>query len=145
MKYIKKYEQTFDNPRLQDLKDLLSHLIKVFNELGYDNKNYFDNAKYEIQFSNITKIKDQHTFNLEGEFSITKIFLAIKMRIGSLNDNLIKFIPKYFKTINGLELYNENPYFYITTFEIVSNLYNIIEQISIKDIQIKFDANKYNI
>ena len=150
MKYIKTYEN-FDNPRLQDLKDLLNYLTKTFNELGYDHKGYLDMGKYEVQFSD-NKTDYKRCFNLEGEYSTSgwggiraKIFLSIVMRIGSLSDGLVKFIPAYFKTINGLELYREDSDFYNTTFEIVGNLNDITEQITVEDIKMKFDSNKYNL
>ena len=143
---FKIYENRFlANPRLQDLKDLLSYLTKIFNELGYDQVSYWDRGKYEIQFSDWNKEKDQHCFNLEGEYSVSKIFLAVIMRIGSFNDNFVKFIPEYFKTIEGLELYSESPDWYNTTFEVVGNLNDITDQITTEDIKIKFSANKYNL
>ena len=144
MKYIKTYEN-FDNPRLQDLKDLLSYLKNIFNELGYDHVCYLDRGKYEYQFSDLNKEKDQHCFNLEGEYSTSKIFLSVILRIGSFDDNFSKFIPEYFKSIEGLELYSENADWYNTTFEVVGNLNDITEQISVKDIKMKYDAKKFNI
>jgi hypothetical protein len=93
----------------------------------------------------LKKEKDQHCFNLEGEYSTSKIFLGVNLRIGSYDDELSKFLPEYFKTIEGLELYKEDLAWLVTTFEVVGNLNDITEQIYVEDIKMKFDTNKYNL
>ena len=146
MKHLKTYENKFsDNPRLQELKELLSYLTKIFNELGYDHSSWYEIGKYEIQFSDLNKEKHKHCFNLEGEYSTSKIFLAVILRIGSFDDDLSKFLQEYFKTIKGLKLHSESSEWYNTTFEVVGNLNDITKQISVEDIKMKFNAKKYNI
>ena len=67
MKYIKKYEG-FDNPRIPELKKLLSHLIKVFSDMGYDYNSYLINNDYQTNFLNDNK---ERVFDIGGDFSRT--------------------------------------------------------------------------
>ena len=142
MKYIKTYEDINPNKRLDELKKLLNHLVEMFNELGYDNERNYDDYQYVNLFWNANK---QRSFNLNGEFSNSLIFLDVGMRVGYTRDNLAKFIPNYLKTINGLVLCSESPQFFTTTFQVVDNVDNIIDQISVEDFKLKMEREKYNI
>ena len=156
MKYIKVYEDINPNTRLDELKRLLSHLAEMFKELGYYHVSKYDEYQYANNFFT-TKPPSIRTknlnfppqkincFDIDGEFSKSLIFLSVTMRIASKDDELVKFIPEYFKTISGLKLYSENPNFFNTQFEVVDDVDNIIEQITIKDFKGKLQSKKYNI
>jgi hypothetical protein len=151
MKYLKTYENKI-NPRLDELKKLLSHLAEMFKELGYYHLPKYDEYQYANNFfTDISTMfghgpnNGQNCFDINGEFSNSLIFLCITMRIASIDDDLVKFIPEYLKTINGLKLYSENPSFFNTQFQVVDNVDNIIYQISIDDFKKKLQSKKYNI
>jgi len=147
MKYIKKYESVNPNSRLDELKKLLSHFVSMFKELGYGHQAHYDEYQYVNNFYNqdFKNNFDRRAFDIDGEFSNSLIFLSVTMRIASVDDELVEFIPDYLKTISGLKLYSENPGFFNTQFEIVDNVDNIIDQISIKDFELKADRKKFNI
>jgi len=67
------------------------------------------------------------------------------MRIKSIDDNVSEYIPEYFKTIDGLKLYRDNPGFYTTSFQVVDNVDNIIPQITKEDFEFKINTIKYNL
>ena len=139
MKYLKKYENI--NPRLDDLKKLLDHLTKVIKRFGYDYSNFFEHFKYEVEFRNEKEL----VFTIEGDFSVSLIYLSVNLRIGSFDDDLSKFFSEYFKTIDGLTLYNESSSFFVTTFRIDGDVNEIIKQITKEDIEMKYQGNKFNI
>jgi len=142
MKYIKAYEGVNPNKRLDELKKLLSHLSDIFIQLGYEHSQNYDEYQYTNHFY---RKQRENSFDIVGEFSNSLIFLAFIKRIGSLDDDLAQYIPKYFRTIKGLKLYSENTTFNNTTFEVIDNVDDIIEQISMEDIELKMDREKYNI
>lgn len=146
MRYIKQFEKypTF-NIQLDFQKKLLSHITKVFNELGYDYGGFFLGTTHETEFYVSIDGEKERAFTIKGDHSVSLIFLSVILGIGSLTDELGKFVPTYFKTINGLELYSEHKDFYNTTFKIVGDVDNIIEQITAEDIKLKFESNKYNL
>ena len=144
MKYIKKYESVNPNPRLDELKKLLIYLTNLFKELGYGHEKHYDETQYVNNFYNEEK-NAKRSFDIDGEFSNSLIFLSVTMRIGSIDDELVEFIPDYLKTLDGLELYSENKDFYYTTFNVVDKVDNIIDQISIDDFKQKLQAKKFNI
>jgi len=156
MKYLKKFEifATNPNPRLDDLKKLLSHLVEMFKELGYYHLPKYDEFEYVNNFfsnkiglfSHLDRGHPGHNcFDINGEFSNSLIFLSITERIGSTNDDLANFIPEYFKTIKGLKLHSEDNMFFQVNFEVVDNVDNIINKISIEDFKQKLQLKKYNI
>ena len=81
--------------------------------------------------------------DIQGEFSKSLTFLSVTLRIG-MNDFAV-FIQQYFKTITGLELWNENPNFFNIQYKITGNVDDIIKQISKEDIELKMETNKYNL
>ena len=141
MKYIKMFENN-KNTRLDELKKLLSHIRQLFCiEFGYIYKQYYTDDKYENIFLN----EGDTSFEITGQFSSSLIFFQVVLRSGSIDDNIVKYIPEYFKTINGLYFYSNNPKFYTTTFEVVDNVDNIIPQITIEDFESKMRGKKYNL
>ena len=143
MKYIKTYEDSFDdNPRLPDLLKLITYLKKVFQGFGYTLDDWYRNIDmYELYFN----FKKGRAFDIIGDYSTTLIFLKVVMRIASTDDILAKFIPEYFKTIDGLKLYREDKDFFTTTFQIVGDVDDIISQITKEDIETKIESIKYNL
>jgi len=140
MRYIKVFEDFDDNPRLSDLLKLLKHLKYIFQDFGYQLE-FWNNDKYESYFKN----KKGRVFDIIGDYSSQLIFLKVVMRIESPNDTLAKFIPEYFKTIDGLKLYREDKDFFTTTFQIVGDVDDIISQITKDDIEIKLKTKSYNL
>lgn len=130
------------NPMLDEQKKLLSHITKIFNQMGYDYYGYLDRGTFETDYF---KTKNNIVFNIKGDHSVSLIFLTITLRIGSVDDEVAKFVPDYFKTIDGLELYREDKDWFNTTFEIVGNVDDIIKQITVEDFEIKFKSKNYNL
>jgi hypothetical protein len=144
MRYIKTYEDSENIEELKkDLKKLLLHIRRILNNY-YSSTVDFGDDQYSIYFSNIS-VPTQRVIDIQGEFSSSLTFLSITLRIGSIYDDFPKFLQEYFKTISGLELYNESPSFYNTQFKITGDMDDIINQISKEDIEIKSNSNKYNI
>ena len=139
MKYIKLFEHK--NTRLDELTKLLSHIANMFAEFGYINKPYYTNDKYANNFYN----EKGRSFDINGEFSSSLIVFDVIMRVASANDDLVDYIPEYFKTIDGLKLYRERPEWFTTVFEVVDNVDNIIPQITKEDFESKMNGNKYNL
>jgi len=141
MKYLKKIEEVNPftvNERLITLKELLSHIIKVFNELGFDNKNYWNNSKYEVEFRNKKHLPNLWNIEMYIDYFVNKIIL----KITNLNNNsIIKFIPEYFKTIDGVKFLDKDKY--TSKFEINFNI--DIKQINKKDFEFKLKADEYNL
>jgi len=137
MKYIKIYEiyTSFDNPKLNDIKKLLSHLIKFFNELNYSESNYMNNGKYETEFS-----KDEDYLYIE--LDSRQYTLEIKSSSRNIN-NISIFLPKYFKGIIGLKFISEIDNF--LKFKLQGNINNVIKQINKEDFEFKMNTNKYNL
>jgi len=142
MKHLKTYEDNNYREDLNDLKKLLYHIKNVIDSLGYLSITNFIDTQYNIYFSKFPNT-EKKIFEIQGEFSKSLTFLSITLRIG-MNDFSL-FIQQYFKTINGLELYNENPNFFNIQYKITGGVDDIINQISKDDIKLKMDTNKYNL
>jgi len=141
MKYIKKYEDLnlaheFD---INESKRLLSHLIKIFNEIGYDNSNYYDRGKHESEF-----FENSHfLFLISVEAKYQKI-LSITISILGNRNETVSFIPKYFDSISGLKKLH-NSLSDVFDYEIIGDVDDIIDQISTDNFEIKINSNKYNL
>ena len=139
MKYIKLFEHK--NTRLDELKKILDHISNVFIEFGYINKRYYTDDKYENHFYN----EEDRSFDITGEFSSSLIVFDVIMRAKSIDDIIVEYIPEYFKTIDGLNLYRESPEWFTTSFEVVDNVDDMIPQITKEDFESKMNVKKYNI
>jgi len=145
MKHIKTYEDNNYRKDLDDLKKLLYHIKTVIDSFDYSSKIEFTDYQYNIGFfknSNRAAIK-MTAMDIGGEFSKSLTFLSITLRIGM--NSFTQFIQRYFKTINGLELYNEKPDFYNIQYKITGDVDDIIKQISKENIELQLNTNKYNL
>ena len=142
MNHIKTFEKItdfFDDSDVTDVKKLISHLTKIFSYYGIEYSNYYDNRKYETEFST----SGEALFDISVDTILGK-HLSIHI---FKNEFFYKYMLQYFKTIKGLK-YN----FESTTkivYDIIGNIDDIINQISNDDFDSKYklitDVNKFNI
>jgi hypothetical protein len=146
MKHIKLFENFEEQI---ELKKLLSHLISIMEDYGYNAENYIINNRWETEFE-----KEKYSFCVKLEidnFSKRKfIKLEISMSLRA-NDSFAKFFMEYLKSIKGMKIISEE---YIAIFKGINKIYfkifdkdvnKIISQITKKDIDSKLEMIKYNI
>jgi len=151
MKYLKTFEAIdrvkildFNDTFVNQIKKLYSHLINIFDDLGYDYNNYYDNGSYETLFN---------YDNVDERFKLTLNPKNQTLEVEISESNLL-YITNYFKTIDGLsEIRSSDIYSHQTRsiftaeiiFKITKNIDYIISQISKDDFQLKMNTNKYNL
>jgi len=152
MKHIKtfEYKPSLGSDMLNDSMKLLNSVTKVFVKLGYGYKEYYfeEGRRHENRFyKNGTYDHLPFHFNISCGYDSKNIYFYIETIAN--NDMLVKNLPVYFKTINGLKLYDVK--FFTTKFKVVGNIDNIINQIPKtkkyfeEDFKFRINSNKYNL
>ena len=142
MKYLKRFESTDNYSYEHELKKLLSHLAKVFSELGFNYNNYYDRGRYETIFDKDSK----RAFNIFVDPYDKALQLTLSVEY--------QYIYDYFKTISGLvengstpvNIPSMNIYVkYIINFNIKGKPSKLIKKFSKEDFEMKMNSNKYNL
>ena len=147
-RFIKMYESFFDNQ--DELKKLHSHIILIMNELGYTYENYLDSGSWETEFYKDTLYSICFKFKIDT-FSKNHFIRMITVISLRNTDPFATFIVKYLKTIKGIKVIKEEynigsmPVNDVEFKILDKDVDKIIKQININDIELKFNANKYNL
>ena len=143
MKYLKRFESLSDEYKYEyEIKKLLTHIIKVFVELGFDYNNWYDRGEYETIF----KKDSTRAFNI----TINPYRKTLKLEL-SYN---YQYMYDYFKSLSGLVETSSTPVImrsmnmyvkHIINFDIKWKPSKLIKQISKEDFEMKMNSNKYNL
>jgi hypothetical protein len=133
MKYIKEVNNF--KSKIENFKFLLSHFIKIFSNYGLDYSTSSEFSCIETEF----RINGVYTCSIR--FDKYDSFFTIRESISG--DNFTDFIVEYLQSIKGLKYLGYVSHHH--DFEIKTSVEDIINEITIEDFELKYNADKYNL